>query len=305
MKRKTILLLLFIVFSIMILGTVVLATVNNNENQDKILTEEKISSVSETYKEIDLNMKKVKALNNQLDKANTYLEDINAETEFFTNENANIKMFINALESRQEIVISNEKSILRINSETGELLSYTNNKNDFTTNTLTDIEIKERAISIFNNLNNIDKNNYELLYIEKFDDEIWRVGFAKEYDGIINEGESIKFSFCPETKELVTLSINKIIFDNNEVILSKDDARNIAQIYLDRSVAGNMDIDIDIVRPNYFYAKSSNDDSIYVNIEKTRKAYVCTFNNESKSKVYIDCTTGEVIGGDIIVGGAY
>lgn len=245
------------------------------------------------------------ALDGVFDIANEYLEDINATTLTFSNETSTVKKFNNALESRQETVISNDESILKINSENGDLVSYINNKTEFAINTLNEVEIKEKAIKIFNNLKKVDKIDYEMVYLEKFDDEIWRVGFAKKYDDMINQLESIKFSFCPQTEEIVTLAINKVKFDNNEVVLSKEEARNIANPYLDKSVADNMDINLEIVRPNYFYAEVSNDDSVYANIEKTRKAYVCTFNNEAESKVYIDCTTGEVIGGNMILGGEY
>ena len=36
-----------------------------------------------------------------------------------------------------------------------------------------------------------------------------------------------------------------------------------------------------------------------------RKAYVVWFNNTDKSRVYIDVTTGEVIGGDFLQGGIF
>ena len=66
-----------------------------------------------------------------------------------------------------------------------------------------------------------------------------------------------------------------------------------------------MTIELDIVRPNYFYSELNGDDSIYVKIPETRKAYVARFNNEAESEVYIDATTGEVIGGNMILGGEY
>lgn len=305
MKRKTFFISVFIAFTILLLSTVVLAAVNNSQVQDKILTGEKISSVGESYKEVSTKARNYNNSNDIIDIANQKLEDINVSTKVFTNENSTIKNFSNNADSRQETVISNDKAIIKLNSNTGELISYINSDTNLVNNTLNDTEIKEKAIKIFNKINNIDKSNYEMTYVEKFDDEIWRAGFAKKYDGIINPGESIKFSFCPETEEIVTLSINKITYDNNQVVLTENDARNIAQPYLDKSIANNMSVSIEIVRPNYFYSEVSNDDSVYANIERTRKAYVCTFDNEAESKVYVDCTTGEVIGGDMITGGVY
>ena len=55
----------------------------------------------------------------------------------------------------------------------------------------------------------------------------------------------------------------------------------------------------------YFYNELNGDESIYVKIGETRQAYVAKFNNESASTLYIDATTGEIIGGDMILGGEY
>lgn len=306
MKRKTFIFSLCILAIIMLLGTVVFATINNNENENKILTGKKISSVGETYTEINSQERKVgiNSVKPTLEKANQYLNDINVDTTF-TNENSTVQKFNNALDSMEEIVISNEEATIKIDNQTGELITYINNKQKFTVNSLDDTIVREKAIKIFSNLNNIDKNNYELIYLEKFDDEIWRVGFAKKYDNMINQAENIKFSFCPETEEIVTLVINKADFDNNEIVITENEARNIAQPYLNKSVANSMDIQIEIVKPNYFYAEVLEDDSIYANVNKTRRAYVCTFDNEAETKIFIDCTTGEIIGGDMNVGGVY
>lgn len=305
MKRKVIIFSLCII-AITILGTVVLATINNNENQNKILTGNKVASVGETYTEISSPNRIIGGNTNvsTLEKANQYLKEINVNTTF-TTENSTVKRFNNALDSKKEVMISNNDATIKIDNQTGDLITYINNKEKFTVNSLDDTAVKEKAIKIFNNLNNIYKNNYELIYLEKFDDEIWRVGFAKKYNNLVNKSENIKFSFCPETEEIVTLVINNTEFDNNEIVLTENDARNIAQPYLNKSIANNMNIKIEIVKPNYFYAEKSKDDSIYTNINRTRRAYVCTFDNEAESKVYIDCTTGEIIGGDINVGGEY
>lgn len=304
--KKTIYVLLVILAILVISSTVVFATISNN-GQQSILTGEKLANVGDTYEEIE--EVATFSLNNTqkrvISKANEYVENLNVKDVIFSEENSNVKNYNNALESRVETVVSNNDAIIKINAETNELISYINTDTQFERNTLTREEIQTKAISIFNNLENTNKEEYELIYIEQFDDEIWRAGFAKKYSGLINENESIKFSFCPQTGEIVTLNINKVSFDNNETLITEEDARNIAKPYLDKSVADNMDISVEIVRPNYFYTNALANDEIYVNIAKTRKAYVCTFNNDAESKVYVDCTTGEVIGGNMILGGEY
>lgn len=305
MKKRTFVILLLILITILLISTVVFATAKDNSEQNKILTGKKISSISKTYEEINASAVRTNETNDIFDIANEYLENINATALTFSNETSIVKKFNNALESRQETVISNNESILKINSENGDLVSYVSNKTEFAINKLSEDKIKEKAIKIFNNLDKIDKVNYEMVYLEKFDDEIWRVGFAKKYDDKINQLESVKFSFCPQTEEIVTLAVNKVEYDGNEVAVSLEEARNIANSYLEKSVADNMEINIEIIRPNYFYEEALDDDSVYANICRMRKAYVCVFNNEAKSTVYVDCTTGEVIGGCMILGGEY
>lgn len=305
MKKRTFVILLLILITILLISTVVFATAKDNSEQNKILTGKKISSISKTYEEINASAVRTNETNDIFDIANEYLENINATALTFSNETSIVKKFNNALESRQETVISNNESILKINSENGDLVSYVSNKTEFAINKLSEDKIKEKAIKIFNSLDKIDKVNYEMVYLEKFDDEIWRVGFAKKYDDKINQLESVKFSFCPQTEEIVTLAVNKVEYDGNEVTVSLEEARNIANSYLEKSVADNMEINIEIIRPNYFYEEALDDDSVYANICRMRKAYVCVFNNEAKSTVYVDCTTGEVIGGSMILGGEY
>ncbi len=305
MKKKTLLIVLVIILTVL-LSTVVFATMNNAETQ-RILTNKKLSSVGEAYTEINNEVATfdMRGDKNIIEKANTYIQDLKVTDIEFTTGNSQIKKYNNALESRKETVISNEQAILKINSETNELIAYISNKTEFDSGEYNEGEVKDKAINIFNNLEEINHNEYELIYVEKFDEEIWRAGFAKKYDGMINDGESVKFSFCPQNNELVTLAINRIKYANNSVEISKDTAIKIAEEYLNKSTATDMNINLEIVRPNYFYNELNGDETIYVKIEETRQAYVAKFNNESESTIYIDATTGEIIGGNMILGGEY
>lgn len=305
MKKKTLLVLLIILLTVL-LSTVVFATMNNAETQ-QILTNKKLSSIGETYTEIDdgITTFDMRANQNIIGVANTYINDLKITDVEFTNENSQIKKYNNALESRKETVISNEQAVLKVNSENDELIAYISNKTDFASGEYNEDEVKNKAINIFNNLTQINQDEYEFMYVEKFDEEIWRASFAKKYNGMINEGESVKFSFCPKTNEIVTLAINRTKYANNTVEISKDTATKIAEKYLNKSTATDMDIDLEIVRPNYFYNELNGDESIYVKIGETRQAYVAKFNNESASTLYIDATTGEIIGGDMILGSEY
>lgn len=167
----------------------------------------------------------------------------------------------------------------------------------------TEEQIREKAINIFNNINVEDATTYELTNLQEFDEEIWRAEFCKKYDGKICKGESVKFSFAPESNEVVTMSINRIKYANNETLITETEATAIAQGYLDESSANQMTMTKEIVRPNYFYRELVGDENLYTNINQSRNAYIFTFNNIAESQIYIDCTTGEVIGGNMILGG--
>lgn len=77
-------------------------------------------------------------------------------------------------------------------------------------------------------------------------------------------------------------------------------SHDIAENYLDKSSANNMTMTKEIIRPNFFYKQLEGYSNIYANINQYRNAYVFTFDNNAQSQVYVDCSTGEVIGGHIM-----
>lgn len=304
MKNKIILPALIVsVIAISVFTAVYASTNENISNFTKMLTKKQIS-VDESYVKTD---SKTNALNSPdiLSKSNDILSKLNISNKKIDLNNSKVTQYKNELESRTETIISNDEFSIQLNSDTGEFLSYISNKVLFEKNSLSNEEIKNKAIEIFKKLNISDSDKYELNYLTKFDDEIWRVGFVKKYDDLINPQENIKFSFAPQTNEIVTLALNSIKYDNNEVLVTEENAEKIADEYLVKSKADKMSMSIEIVRPNYFYEGKAESEKVYTKVNRARKAYVFTFNNDSQSKVYIDCTTGEVIGGDMLQGGEF
>lgn len=314
MKKKIIISLTIIAIFLIIICTVIFTKAHvltkTNENTTtasvpKILTGEKISSVGEGYVEITTNENiSDKASNSNL--ANKVLTQYNINSlsnESISTDNLTVKQYNNVLEGRKETVMSNDYFRITLNTDTDELISYLNQKNKFPKNTLKKDKIQEAATEIFEKLNISNSQQYEFTDIEQFDDEIWRAGFVKKEGDLIDQNNSVKFSFSPQTKEILTLAINHVKYANNSILISKDTADNIAKQYFSKTNATEIaSSDIEIVRPNYYY-EDNRDSGIYVKIPQTIKAYVYTFNNTSKNKIYIDCTTGEVIGGDSMLGG--
>ena len=236
--------------------------------------------------------------------ANQYLTDFKLTNNKLDNsKKITVSIYQNNLETLQEIVISNSDMIVKLNGETGELLSYINQKTSFAKNTLSKDSVKEKALDLFENFAKLE--DYELISLEEFDDEIYLAKFCKKYGEYYNPGELISFSFAPQTSEIVTFSSKKIPFAKNEIKLSTDDARTIAKKYLEKSVATEMTISLDIVMPNYGLNDALLDGRLYKHANQTRLAYVCSFNNEAQTKIYIDCTTGEAIGTSRLLGGEF
>ena len=119
-----------------------------------------------------------------------------------------------------------------------------------------------------------------------------------------NPGEAVALSICPATKELNTLTIRDDKFENNEIKITEEQAKKIASKYLVKSKAtGIAKVTTEIIKPNLLFEEEKG--KIYKEIKEMRKAYVVWFNNTDKSRVYIDVTTGEVIGGDFLQGGIF
>lgn len=302
MKNK-IFVLCGIILLIILCATIIATTVQAN-NTEKVMVEKKIGTTADMYVEINA---KTRATNDSevFNTANNYIKQLEIKCSDFNSQNSTVKYYNNALDNRKETKIINGELILTLNTNTNELITYVSNKSEFPKNTIDENTIKELANNIFQKVNVTDKNMYELTFIEKFDDEIWRAEFTKKYGDKYCAGESVKFSFAPESNEIVTLAINNIKYANNETKITEEQASNIAEKYLDKSSADNMTITKEIIRPNFFYKQLEGDSNIYANIEQYRNAYVFTFDNEAQSQVYIDCSTGEVLGGNMKLGGEY
>ena len=232
---------------------------------------------------------------------NNYLEVLNITEMRF--DSPEIETYKNNTENQTEVIISDSNMVIKLEKESKEFLSYIHKNTSFKENTLSDEAVKEVAMRLFENLDIFE--NYEMYSLEKFDEELYLARFFKKYDEHLNPGEMICFSFSPEAKEIVSLTKKSMIFANNDIIVSTSEAHNIALPYLEKSVATDMTIELEIVEPNYGLLPELDSNCVYQRADETRLAYVCKFNNEAKTEVYIDCTTGEIIGADWIAGGEF
>ena len=173
-------------------------------------------------------------------------------------------------------------------------------------------------------------DEYKISYVNcnNSDDEekayMWYITFAKEYDGIFNEYQSVTMTIIPKINKVTQLSIENETFDNNPIEISEEEAIKIAKekdkvINTENYIQSDIESKLAIVRVNpEVYLKENNlkngnetitleDGSTYsYNTYKmngrVRKAYAISISYENRPfdiprTYYVDCTTGEVIGG--------
>ena len=282
-----------VLLSIILALTVVFAT---DDKQIDIISKDETINVENGYEKKELVQNARKSENIKI-----FLNEINVSHNNIDNiKSHEVKDNINDLEL---IEYSNDDFILSVNKKTNELSSYINNKTSFPKCNLSEKEVESKAIELFSTFKIKNKKDYILNYVTKFDDEIWRANFVKSYDGLKNPGEAINISFAPTTNEIITLAIIKNEYNNNEIKISEEDALKIAQKYINRSITPKVkEVKIDIIKPNQMFKKVV-ENKMYKHINKMRKSYVIILENDSK--IYVDVTTGEILGGDCILGGEF
>ena len=202
------------------------------------------------------------------------------------------------------------------------------------------IEKSEEIYKLFG----LKENEYKLKQIEggpdaKYDGEnpnTWYITYAKTYDGAFNYFERLEMYFGIKDGKLLIYSVyianDHIEFNNNEIVISKEDAKKIA-LEEDKKITDN-EVDFTITNlgirqvNSWIYLLEQNggkypdskqekleDGTIvtypqYRTVEnRARKVWVVNIhykqgepdpNNEKKynsKSIFVDCTTGEVVGG--------
>ena len=155
------------------------------------------------------------------------------------------------------------------------------------------------------------------------------ITYNKKYGEIYNPYEMISISVESKNKNFDSFAVENMPFDNNEIIITKDEAIQIA-LEEDKKIETNKVVETKaerrIVKMNadayerinnkeeYYDAMQTvdypNEDRNYYNVEdKIRNAWVVVITyednfdsvteryTEGKYSYFVDCTTGEIIGG--------
>lgn len=207
-------------------------------------------------------------------------------------------------------ITTNKKYEIQVDTKEGNLVSYYDG-------TIDDTKIKataneSTAREVVTNLYNIvsESKDYELKGIQKLnitdDSCLWQADFCKKYDGIYNDYQCIRITFIPETKQIKMINIFDEDFENNPVVISKDEAIETVKNKLQGDEIININCELKIEKMNpYVYMQDNpiEGNKAYKMDRVVRKVWsvecVIKKNNiEQKEKYYVDVTTGEIIGGD-------
>lgn len=205
---------------------------------------------------------------------------------------------------------------------------------------ITKEEAKETAQKLLVKYNPENSNEYELVKLNmNMEDEkssyIWYATFYKKYDNLLNKYEKVDIAWVPTINGLYNLSIENFKYENNEQIISKEEAikiatekdKNIETRYDTLSVDAEIGIEkmnAEVIYReknieeydngrNYFIQNEDNDgitikdDAVFYKVDnRVRKVWKITVNYDyykqdrelpEKFIYYVDATTGEIIGG--------
>lgn len=181
---------------------------------------------------------------------------------------------------------------------------------------------------------NIDLTEYEVLNVRtnaSSQDEayIWYFNFYKKYGDIVNSYENISVAIIPEINEIFWIIVDEKSFENNEIVITEEEAKQIVLENEKKVPTGlkikDLYVAMDITEMNgYAYTRTNDyeqfvkqnsiyqypyEDIVYHRVEnQIRKAWmVCVQYEYDEEKAlpstlysftyFVDVTTGEIIGG--------
>lgn len=262
MKKKIEILIILAVLLASITATIVYASVSSSEVETiKTVSTASMSKSSEIFEKLDTNSNNVnsKVVYDELTKENLY-------------EFENTKYFVN-MNTKNELVGIYSKNVTATQT--------TSNVNNQTA--------KEYVLNKYTELNL--PTEYELTYLEKFDDLIWQANFEKNYNGIYNKYESVKMFFIPDSDEIVALTVFNEGASSSTVTVSKEDAEMTATQNLGIDSSNIKSATLSMEKANKFYDNSNSDTTIHS---------TWVIQSADDTIVYVDAENNTVIGGDHI-----
>lgn len=263
MKKKIKFLILTTVLFASITATIVYATASSSIETEtvKTVSTASISKSSEIFEKLDTNSDNVisKVVFDKLKNENLY-------------EFENTKYFVN-MNTKNELVGIYSKNITTTQP--------TSNANTSTA--------KEYVLNKYTKLNL--PSEYELTYLEKFDDLIWQANFEKNYNGIYNKYESVKMFFIPDSDEIVALTVFNESAKSSNVNISKEEAELTATQNLGIDSSNIKSTTLSMEKANKFYDNTNSDTTVHP---------TWVIQSSDDTIVYVDAENNNIIGGDHI-----
>ena len=262
MKKKIEILIILAILLASITATIVYASVSSTELETvKIVSTASISKSSDIFEKLDTNSSNVnsKVVYDELKKANIY-------------EFENEKYFVN-MDTKNDLV-----GIYSKNVTTTQTTSNANNQT-----------AKEYVLNKYKELNL--PTEYELTYLEKFDDLIWQANFEKNYNGIYNKYESVKMFFIPDSDEIVALTVFNESAKSSNVSINKEDAEMTAAQNLGIDSSEIKSATLSMEKANKFYDNPNSHTAVHS---------TWVIQSSDDTIVYVDAENNNVIGGDHI-----
>ena len=256
----------------------------------------------------------------------------------------NITLERNWREKENNWFMTYGKASLEIDGKIGNLKSVsipTNNYTILEKYAITRQEAKKVAYELLEKYKpENSQGTYELLSLKgngnsEADSYIWYAEFYKKYDNLINPAEKVFIGWIPTINSLYCLDIDNYSYENNEQVISKEEAMEIAknkdkEINPDGQIKTvQADIKIEQMNESVFLRekygeeyesgkwnkekvgenvyKIKDDAVFYKTEERVRKVWRVvieydksqTDNSLRYYAYYVDATTGEIIGGEI------
>lgn len=302
-------LIILISYSTLYCSFATISNANNTSTTDKsyVLTGHIVSNISDSYYPVETidslcDNELLSISNNIISKINNINNIVNKNIDIYSisslEQEADISICYDEYSSRTIANINHNDYLVTLNPTTGDLISFSQKDlGSIKENLLSDEELFNLAQTLFNQINM--HTDYEFYSLKPFDEEIWIATFAKKYNDLFNPGEAIKFAFSGNSNNIVNLHILNYTFANNQINISESQAYNIAQRFINMVNATDYNVELQIVQPNYYWQPIAN----YSSITTFRLAYVFTCNNDEHTQIFIDASTGEVIGGNSIMKG--
>lgn len=299
MKKGKLILIMVITIIVLAFSTIAVRAIMKNETTMSKLTKVSENTLEEVY-EIDYNINS-KEFDKISDDAIKFLTNLNKNYKL-SSDKFQIEFVKDNILNEEYYVVKSNETLLHILKDgtittylnTSPILTYRDYINNIKYNEKAKLDLEEKAKKIFSETNLVNNNqNYYFNRIVEKEEYFPTAWFKNEIDN-----RELFFTFNPENLEILNMGNKKIILSqNNEVKVSEETAKKIAIEQLSRSDIDIENIELSEVIPNEFFMPIENE-VFYTMFNYKRNAFVVTFNDEYSTQVYVDATTGEVIGGN-------